>query len=547
MGTPTQYLCDYGSRWVRLPKFVCGLALILVLQLVGPLGPVWGCDILVIRAKVIENQIMAASAIAISSDSSDESVGSPPSRVILFGDIPTIIPSTSVIAPETSAIAPVVSSDAHVVEKTIVASPTGLCGLDSDPSEASDSSEAPPSQDPYVITVARWRSRVTTRSSSPSEFPTAPVIASPGTRRPPTTLVRPMEDVPFGRPYRTRPNGPRRLLTARKRVGPLPVRRLARRCVSPRSSSSLIFFYSIFRFSTSAFFRGDSLERPRHSSSLSVGPSRKRCRSSADSVPSSTPVTGSLAPTRADLLPPRKRFSDSYSPETNMEEDTEIDTIETENGRELAIIDGDDVRNQVKVDPRYDREEFEVSTGDTVVLRIDLRSVPRVDDEIVEPVGGDSFSSSSTRDGTVRSVEDMPIDLDHAIRDFYHHMSEVHVDRIVGIETTQRQLKADQMIASGERASMAESIRSLRSENLKVRALLCIERDRVDSLRLYMSCSQAEFRQIRDDRSPKCYGKPLRTCSPNCYGKSLPANCSQSLPNCCLYFLSAIRCNEQRT
>ncbi|GJY77852.1 hypothetical protein Tco_0483653 [Tanacetum coccineum] len=38
IGTPTQYLCDYGSGWVRLPKFVCGPALILVLQLVGPLG-----------------------------------------------------------------------------------------------------------------------------------------------------------------------------------------------------------------------------------------------------------------------------------------------------------------------------------------------------------------------------------------------------------------------------------------------------------------------------------------------------------------------------
>ncbi|GKB25017.1 hypothetical protein Tco_0864418 [Tanacetum coccineum] len=42
----------------------------------------------------IAKGIMAASAIAISSDFLDESVGSPPSRVILFGDIPTVIPST---------------------------------------------------------------------------------------------------------------------------------------------------------------------------------------------------------------------------------------------------------------------------------------------------------------------------------------------------------------------------------------------------------------------------------------------------------------------
>ncbi|GKE18018.1 hypothetical protein Tco_1425595, partial [Tanacetum coccineum] len=67
--------------------------------------------------------IMAASAIAISSNSSDESVGSPPSRVILFGDIPTVIPSTFVVAPKTSTIAPVISYAALVVETTLVASP----------------------------------------------------------------------------------------------------------------------------------------------------------------------------------------------------------------------------------------------------------------------------------------------------------------------------------------------------------------------------------------------------------------------------------------
>nr|GFC14928.1 hypothetical protein [Tanacetum cinerariifolium] len=61
--------------------------------------------------------------------SSDESVESPPARIILFSDIPTIIPSTSVIALVTSAIAPVISSTAPVVETTIIASPTGLCGL----------------------------------------------------------------------------------------------------------------------------------------------------------------------------------------------------------------------------------------------------------------------------------------------------------------------------------------------------------------------------------------------------------------------------------
>nr|GEU47409.1 hypothetical protein [Tanacetum cinerariifolium] len=453
---------------------------------------------------------MAASSIAISSDSSYESVGSPSSRVILFGDIRTVIPSTFVIAPETSDIAPVISSVAHVVETTIVASPTGLCGLvpysdldsdspdemaspeystllpatllflftnsseDFDPSEASDSSEAPPSQDPYVTTVARWRSRVTTRSSSPSYFHIAPVTASPRTRQRAVILIRLEEAILLGRPYRTRPNRLRRFMTERKQVRPLLAHRLAWRRVSPRSldhhpsssssptDSSPVYslgldapdqahsgsstravshrlgyplvkapqhseafchwcaalLSSFYPPTTSESSSGDSSEKPLHSSSHSDEPSRKRCRSPTDSVPSSTPVTGSLAPTHADLLSPCKRFRDSYSSKTSMKEDTEIDTTKTEDGRELDIVDRNDARDRVKIDPRDDCWD----------------------------------------------------------------------------ETTQRQLEADQIIASGARAGMAKRIRSLRSKNLKVRALLCIKIDRVDSLRLHMSRSQEEFR-----------------------------------------------------
>ncbi|GJX82964.1 hypothetical protein Tco_0332445, partial [Tanacetum coccineum] len=70
---------------------------------------------------------------------------------------------------------------------------------------------------------------------------------------------------------------------------------------------------------------------------------------------------------------------------------------------------------------------------------------------------------SGTGDGIVRTVKDTPVDLGNAVHDFYHHKSEVRVDRIVGIETAQRW-------------------------------------DRVSSLRLHMSLSQEEFRQIRRDR-----------------------------------------------
>ncbi|GJY89922.1 hypothetical protein Tco_0505118, partial [Tanacetum coccineum] len=150
--------------------------------------------------------VMAASAILISSDSSDES---------------------------TSTIAPIISSAAPVVETTLIASPTGLYGLvpysgsDSDSpeemsllehisllpvispflctdfSKAPDSSNGPPSQNPYVATIARWRSRVTARPSSSSKFPIALVIAPPKIRRRSAILIRPGEAIPFVRPYRT--------------------------------------------------------------------------------------------------------------------------------------------------------------------------------------------------------------------------------------------------------------------------------------------------------------------------------------------------------
>ncbi|GKF02107.1 hypothetical protein Tco_0029030 [Tanacetum coccineum] len=249
------------------------------------------------------------------------------------------------------------------------------------------------------------------------------------------------------------------MLTARKRVRPLPARRLASRHASPRSSDRRSFSSSSSSDSlpvhssgldasdqahsgsltrdvpprlcyplrraprrSKAFRRwcvaplstlyppttlesssGDSSERPLHSSSHSVGPSRKRCRSLVDYVPSSTPVMGSLAPTRADILPPRKRFRNSYSSEASIEEDTEIDPIETEVDIELGIGDGDDVRDHVEIDPRDirdDTEEYETDTtaGDTVEIGIHPMSAPIVEEEILEPAGEDSSDSSGTRD-----------------------------------------------------------------------------------------------------------------------------------------------------
>ncbi|GJS33456.1 hypothetical protein Tco_0531838 [Tanacetum coccineum] len=353
---------------------------------------------------------MVAPVISISSDTSEESVGSHAPRVILFGAIPAIIP----VIPEV----PVVPADPIVtpeVGTVLVVSPVGVLDLvdyspsfDSNPSEnslplapdlplvspflCSDDSEADGESEP-----AEHRPVSSSHDTFAPllEFSLAPVVAPPGIRRRPTTLIRPGEAIPFSRPYRTHPNGPCKLLTARKRARPVPARRLAWRCVyhhlsdhhsSPDSSSSSApsdhslsghtppdttdadsstphrFVHrslaktprhsEAFRRwrvaplstpyppTTSESSLGSSSERSLDLSSPSPGPSRMRCRSPIASVPSLTYVSRSIAPTPADLLPPRKRFRDSYSPEDSGEEHMEVDTADAEAVVDVGISEG---------------------------------------------------------------------------------------------------------------------------------------------------------------------------------------------------------------
>ncbi|GJT23673.1 hypothetical protein Tco_0893610 [Tanacetum coccineum] len=157
--------------------------------------------------------------------------------LILFGDIPTVIPSTSVVAPETSTIAPVISSVAPIAPVTTY---NLLLLLNAPPRTRHDNYS-------YPIREAFLLVDLTDTHLNGRAF-LCWCAAPLSTLYPPTTL----------------------------------------------ESSS-----------------GDSSKKPLHSSSHSAGPSRKRCKSLVDSIPSSTPVMGSLAPTRADILPPHKRFRDS--------------------------------------------------------------------------------------------------------------------------------------------------------------------------------------------------------------------------------------------
>ncbi|GKD95813.1 hypothetical protein Tco_1379710 [Tanacetum coccineum] len=194
-------------------------------------------------------------------------------------------------------------------------------------SSDSDTYERPPSQDPYEVIVARWRSRVAVRSSPLSS---------------PTHDSSHVDPIPIGRPYRTQHNEVRKMLTTRKSVRPLPSHRLALRYSeshSPSDHFSLDNFASdTLSGSSSGYLSDTSSGRSIPDSSFGTpaasieGTSRKRYRSPAVSVPLATLVPRVLSPVRTDLLPPGKRtkgyipaFDRDGSAESSYETYTEPD------------------------------------------------------------------------------------------------------------------------------------------------------------------------------------------------------------------------------
>ncbi|GJS35459.1 putative reverse transcriptase domain-containing protein [Tanacetum coccineum] len=190
------------------------------------------------------------------------------------------------------------------------------------------------------------------------------------------------------------------------------------------------------------------------------------------------------------LYHPHKRFRDSYSLEDSEEEHMEVDTADAKAVADIGISEGvvahldDSVGMGFMIaanDVREDDEEFEIEAS-----AADTREI------VVDPLAiGDS--SESSRGG-------IP-DLEDTIYDVVHYMSEVHINRISKIKTTQRQLETSQIVASGERASLVKKIGSLRLEYLKVRAMLSIERDQIDSIRWHMALSHEVFCQMTITRS----------------------------------------------
>ncbi|GJW97561.1 reverse transcriptase domain-containing protein [Tanacetum coccineum] len=220
------------------------------------------------------------------------------------------------------------------------------------------------------------------------------------------------QPIPYGRPYRYHLNGPVHMMTARKRVGPLPTHRLAVRHLADHSSSDSSSEASSDFHSDASSDSSSRHPLSDHSSpdlpSTSAGPSRKRRRSPMTSVPALSPVSGALSPVRADLIPSPKRVRDSgysadvevdpretslrddaivrVSDEPHLEQDSDPE-IQAEIDECFAYADalrdrGIEARVVVEAD---DRDETETGVRGPVEVRVERVTHPVMPEDIPEP------------------------------------------------------------------------------------------------------------------------------------------------------------------
>nr|GEX72359.1 hypothetical protein [Tanacetum cinerariifolium] len=279
---------------------------------------------------------MTISIISVSSDSFEESVGTPAGRVILFGTIPTAIHDTT----------PTISPPATHTDTTEI--PTIAPTIPLSPDYTQASLDYSPISDTYDT----------------HDRPPLPTHGTPFTEITSSTERSPV-------------------IPRHRRVGPLPVQQLVVGHLVDHSSSDYFSPDDSTRDSSldssseaSSNFHSDASSDSslRHSlsdysspdlPSTSAGPSRKKRRSPMIVVSALSPAFGALSPVCADLIPSPKRVRDS-------EKDIEPE-IQAEIDEYIAYTDAlrdRDINTRVVVEPG-DREESEMGTRGPVEVRVE--------------------------------------------------------------------------------------------------------------------------------------------------------------------------------
>ncbi|GJY28399.1 hypothetical protein Tco_0404166 [Tanacetum coccineum] len=377
-------------------------------------------------------------AISVSLDASEESVGTPTGRVILFGTIPTTIPNTipTMSPPTTHTDTTVTPTKIPTVLPTVPPSPNHTPALpnitlaspdyslaydtESNPSEDPSSDHIPPLP---AISPFLSSANDTTDSDTP-DTPPSPTYA----------LGQP---IPYRRPYRYHLNGPLHMLNTRKRVGPLPTHRLVVRHFVDHSSSDYFSLNDSARYSSS------------DSSSEASSPMTY--------VPALSPVSGALSHVCIDLIPSPKRIRDSdYL--ADVEDDSRESSEPSRTHRDGSRSRGIDVRVVAKT---VARDKIGTDTRDIV---------EGGDDRITHPVVLDDR--------------------------FHDHTVAIPVHRVQVIKGVQREQGRRIIGVDSAVTALIERIAELERENKRLRGTASVESQRVDQLQRGMSRKQRELRQI---------------------------------------------------
>nr|GFC14765.1 hypothetical protein [Tanacetum cinerariifolium] len=270
------------------------------------------------------------------------------------------------------------------------------------------------------------------------------------------------QPIPHGRQYRYHLNGPVHMMTARKRVGPMPTHRLAVRhsvdysssdhflddsssslssdtsldssadalsdsassCSSsdhslPASSSGTRPSHHLCSLVPSTHHSSTDFERPSYDSS-STSPSRKRSRPAA-SVPLSSPIPEALSYARDDLLPSPKRIR-SHESAADLE-----NSFEPYVPREVGL--GVDFEDE-STEPSRSREtdlEMDVDVERSNGIEID----PEIQAEIDECINyADALRDRGIDEGAVEVTYKTLGDL---VQRFHDHTEEISVHRVQAI------------------------------------------------------------------------------------------------------------------
>ncbi|GKE54364.1 hypothetical protein Tco_1489520 [Tanacetum coccineum] len=320
------------------------------------------------------------------------------------------------------------------------------------------------------------------------------------------------------------------MMTARKRVGPLPTHFLAMRHSFDNSSSdSSSKTSSDFHLDASS----DSPSRhslPDHSShdlpSTSTGPSRKRRRSPMASIPALPLVSRALSPVHANLIPSPKRVRDSgylADVEVDLSEvrfgvDVEDESFEQSRSRGTDLEVDDDVErseephSEPEIDPVeavieacFDFADIIRASG--VDVRVEAVTVARDD---VETSVRDPIMVSDDGDTPLvvpevipkpaqkeRAVERTYKTLGDLVQRFHDHTQAIPVHRIQVIEGVQREQGHRIVRVESAVIALTERIAKLERDNKRLRGTISVESQRVDRLQRSMSRMQRELRQIR--------------------------------------------------